>query len=179
MPDLPDPNPFPAEPTVKLRDAVEQDLPAIVEVFNASIPGRAANAELKEVTVESRRDWFHAHSPNRRPLWVATLEGLVIGWVGLSDLFPRDAYQITAEVSVYVAPEHQGRGLGGWMLQALIQRCPEIGVENVISLVFAHNEPSLKAHEKLGFERWGFLPEVTRFDQTRRDVVILGRKTGG
>jgi phosphinothricin acetyltransferase len=169
---------FPGNPAITVREAVEDDLPAIVEIFNAAIPTRSANAELRLVSVESRRDWFHAHTPESRPLWVASLDGNVIAWVGLSDFLPRYAYHITAEASIYVAPAHHGQGIGGWLLGLMLDECPRIGVENVISLVFAHNAPSLKVHERLGFERWGFMPGVTKLDDIRRDVLVLGRKTG-
>jgi phosphinothricin acetyltransferase len=48
---------------VTLRDATEADLPAIVAIYNAAIPGRTATADTDPVTVESRREWFAKHSP--------------------------------------------------------------------------------------------------------------------
>lgn len=169
-------NTFPADPAVTVREAVEADLPAIVAIYNAMIPSRTANADLRLVTVESRLEWFHAHSSGLRPLWVAEKAGQVIAWVGLSDFLPRAAYHITAEVSIYVAADCQASGLGAWLLGLLLDDCPRLGVENVIALVFAHNEPSLKVHGRLGFERWGLLPGVTKLDDARRDVVVLGKK---
>lgn len=167
---------FEPDPAISVRDAVEADLPAIVAIYNQAIPGRAANADLRLVTVESRREWFHAHAPDRRPLWVACRGDEVVGWIGLLDFLPRYAYHVTAEVSVYVSPDHQGRGLGAWLLQRMLAACPRMGVENLISLVFAHNTPSLKAHQRAGFQRWGLLPGVANLDDVRRDVVVLGWK---
>ena len=54
-----------------IRDATEDDLPAIVAIYNASIPGRIATADTEPVSIESRRDWFRDHDPEKRPLWVA------------------------------------------------------------------------------------------------------------
>lgn len=170
-------NVFPDDPSVTLREAIVEDLPAIVAIYNAAIPSRTSNADLRLVTVESRVDWFHLHSPDKRPLWVAEHAGEVVGWVGLTDFLPRYAYHITAEASIYVRPDRQGRGIGAWLLRLMLEECPRLGVENVISLVFAHNASSLKVHERLGFERWGLLPGVTNLDDARRDVVVLGRKT--
>ncbi len=160
----------------ELRDAVRSDLPAIVEIYNASIASRSANAELRPVTIAQREPWFEAHTPDKHPLWVAIVDDQVVGWIGLSPFLPRAAYHITAELSVYVAPGKQGHGLGTWMLEKLLAECPRLGIENVVSLVFAHNYASLRMNEKAGFERWGYLPQVTELDTVRRDVVILGRK---
>lgn len=162
-----------------VRHATPGDLPAIVAIHNASIPGRKASAYLEPVTVEGRREWFDAHSPERRPLWVVIDPDSeeTIAWACLSDYSPRPTYEITAEASLYLVPEWQDRGLGTWLMRRLIDYAGNIGVEVVISLVFAHNPASLRIHEKLGFERWGYLPGVTNMAGVRRDVVVLGIRT--
>jgi len=53
-----------------IRDANVDDLPAIVAIYNAAIPGRMATADLEPLSVESRRQWFNEHLPGSRPLWV-------------------------------------------------------------------------------------------------------------
>ena len=58
------------EKAVTIRDAVEADLPAIVDIYNAAIATRLATAQLEPVAVEERRNWLKEHSPDRYPLWV-------------------------------------------------------------------------------------------------------------
>lgn len=159
-----------------VRDFTAADEQAIVDIHNSAIPGRMASGYLQPVTVEQRRGWLDAHSPDHRPLLVAVLDKQVIGWGCLSQLFQREAYDITAEASVYVTPEAQGSGVATAIFESLFARCPKLGVENIVSLIFGHNEPSIRLHRKLGFEDWGFMPAVTDMDGTRRDVVILGKK---
>ncbi|MEM9186806.1 MAG: N-acetyltransferase family protein [Planctomycetota bacterium] len=162
-----------------IRDATAADLPAVVAIHNESIPGRRASAYLEPVTVEGRKEWFGAHSPDRRPLWVVcddTQEGQVIAWGCLTDYSPRPAYAITAEVSLYITPGRQGEGIGPWLMQRLVDECPRLGVERVVSLVFEHNRPSVRMHEKLNFEQWGLLPGVCDMAGVRRDVVVLGKR---
>ena len=72
---------------VAIRDAVEGDLPAIVEIYNSTIPGRLVSADLEPISVRDREDWFRAHGPERRPLWVADEGGEVAGWLSLGDFF--------------------------------------------------------------------------------------------
>ena len=57
--------------TWTLRDATQADLPAIVAIYNQTIPGRMVTADLDPVSVEQRKAWFAAHSPDKHPLWVA------------------------------------------------------------------------------------------------------------
>jgi phosphinothricin acetyltransferase len=157
-----------------IRDAVDADLPRIVEIYNASIPSRLATADTEPVTIESRHAWFATRDPQRRPFWVLERDGAILAWIRLSSFYGRPAYEATAEVSLYVAPEAQGQGLGPRLFQEMIRRCPDFGVTTLLSFVFGHNEPSLKMNRKLGFEQWGLLPQVAELDGIKRDLVILG-----
>ncbi len=157
-----------------IRDATLADLPAIVEIYNASIPGRLATADTTPVTVESRRAWFDAHEPGLRPIWVLEEEGDIAGWLDVHPFYGRAAYEATVEVAVYVAPAFQGRGVGRRLLREMISRARQFGIINLLAFVFAHNDPSMKLFESEGFVRWGHLPRVAKLDGVERDLVILG-----
>jgi phosphinothricin acetyltransferase len=160
----------------RIRDALESDLPAIVAIYNASIPGRRATADTEPVTVAERRPWLAAHTADRRPLWVAESEGTVRGWLGFQSFYGRPAYAATAELSVYVAATAQQRGVGRHLLRHAIEQAPRLGLSTLLGFVFAHNTPSLTLFERAGFERWGHLPRVAVLDGVERDLVILGRR---
>ena len=158
-----------------IRDAVEADLPFIVEIYNATVPARMVTAELEPTTVEARLPWFREHSPEQYPCWVAELEGRVIGWLDFKKFQARAAYRGTAEISVYVHDEFRHRGVGQRLLEQAIARAPSLGITALVGLIFGHNEPSLKLFRRLGFERWGFLPGVAQLDRVERDLVVMGR----
>ena len=159
---------------MKIRDAIESDLPAIVQIYNAAIPGRMATADLKPVSVESRLAWYREHSPNSLPIWVMESEQKIVGWLSFQLFYGRAAYQHTAEVSIYVAPDRQCCGIGQKLLQSAIARSPELQLKTLMGIIFAHNQPSLKLFEKFGFQQWGYLPQVAELDGVERDVIILG-----
>jgi phosphinothricin acetyltransferase len=159
-----------------MRDATERDLPAIVEIYNSTIPGRMATADTEPVSVESRLPWFRAHDPKRRPLLVHEVAGEIAGWISLQDFYGRPAYAHTAEVSVYVAARERGRGHGARMLAEIIQRAPGLGVATLLGFIFAHNAPSLRLFERAGFSRFGSLPRVAELDGIERDLAIVGRR---
>jgi L-amino acid N-acyltransferase YncA len=158
-----------------IRDAVEADLPAIVEIYNATVPTRLVTAELEPTTVEARLPWFRKHSSERHPFWVAESEGRVIGWLDFKSFLPRCAYRGTAEISVYVDEEFRHRGVGQRLLEQAIARAPSLGITALVGLIFGHNEPSLKLFQRLGFERWGFFPGVAQLDGVERDLVVMGK----
>lgn len=158
-----------------IRDAVETDLPVIIEIYNATVPTRMVTAELEPTNVEARLPWFREHSPEQYPFWVMESDGRVIGWLDFKKFLPRCAYRGTAEISVYVDENFRGRGVGQRLLQHAIAHAPSLGITALVGLIFGHNEASLKLFERLGFERWAFLPGVAQLDGVQRDLVMLGQ----
>jgi L-amino acid N-acyltransferase YncA/predicted O-methyltransferase YrrM len=157
-----------------IRDAVEADLPAIIEIYNATVPTRMVTAELEPTTVETRLSWFRDHSPDEYPFWVAESDGRVIGWLDFKKFLPRGAYRGTSEISVYVHENFRRHGVGQRLLEEAIARAPLLGITALVGLIFGHNEPSLKLFGRLGFERWGFFPAVAQLDDVKRDLVVVG-----
>src|SRR5438477_9690282 len=157
-----------------IRDAVEADLPTIVEIYNATVPTHMVTAELEPTTVEARLPWFREHWSEHYPFWVAESEGRVIAWLDFKRFLPRCAYRGTAEISVYVDEQFRRHGVGQRLLEEAIARAPSLGITALVGLIFGHNEPSLKLFQRFGFERWGFFPAVAQLDGLKRDLVIVG-----
>ncbi|WP_298080755.1 GNAT family N-acetyltransferase, partial [uncultured Cardiobacterium sp.] len=105
-----------------IRPARATDLPAIVAIYNSTIESRASTADLAPVSVASRQAWFAAHHGNRPLYVVEDTDGTIAAWSSFSDYYPRAAYRISAEISIYVAPERRGNGLGRKLLQEMLQR---------------------------------------------------------
>jgi phosphinothricin acetyltransferase len=158
-----------------IRDAVEADLPAIVEIYNAAIRSRISTAQLDPVSVEARLPWFREHAPESYPLWVVAIDGQIAAWLSFHPFIPRGAYRRTAEISVYVGEKFRRIGLGRALLEKAIAHSPSLEITALVGGIFGHNEPSLRLFERLGFERWGFLPRIARVDDVERDLVMMGR----
>ncbi|MEO1428434.1 MAG: N-acetyltransferase family protein [Cyanobacteria bacterium J06633_8] len=161
-----------------IRHATENDLPAIVAIYNASIPSRMATADLEPVSVMSRINWFKKRSPLKHPLWVIETGEVIAGWLSFQPFYGRPAYHATAEVSIYIASNYQKRGLGKRLLKEAIRQSPNLGLKTLIGFIFGHNEASLKLFEQFGFEPWGNMPLIAELDGVERDLVILGLRVG-
>lgn len=61
---------------------------------------------------------------------------------------------------MYVRDGWRGKGLGGLMLEALMDRARCCGHHSMIARVIAHNEASLRLHEGHGFARVGHERQV-------------------
>lgn len=158
---------------IHVRDAVEADLPAIVDIYNQSIDGGWSTADTRPITVAERIDWFRKHDPRKRPLWVAEIDGKIVAWIGLSSFYGgRPAYDATAEVSLYVAGACRGRGIGEFLKKRMIEHCPRLGVTTLLSMHFDHNEATRRLNERLGFEPMGHLTEIAVLNGVKRGLVI-------
>ncbi|HXJ21633.1 MAG TPA: GNAT family N-acetyltransferase [Polyangia bacterium] len=159
-----------------LRDAREDDLDAIVRIYNASIPGRLATADTEPVSTESRRAWFRDRDLARHPIWVAEREGRVAGWLSFGKFYGRPAYAATSELSVYIDPAFQRGGIATELIEQAIARAPALGITTLLGFVFAHNDGSVALCRRFGFELWGHLPRIAVLDGVERDLLILGRR---
>ncbi|PCE28647.1 N-acetyltransferase [Paraburkholderia acidicola] len=161
------------------RNATLDDLPAIVAIYNSTVPSRNVTADLEPVSIESRLAWFHEHGPDKRPLWVVEDGGQIIAWLSFSNFYGRPAYSRSAEVSIYLHEDARGKGLGKQLLAASLAAAPALGIDTVLGFIFGHNEPSLRLFRGFGFDVWGTLPRVAVLDGVERDLVILGHRVVG
>ena len=101
-----------------LRMAQRTDSSSIVDIYNSTIASREVTAALEPVSVTEREPWFLAHD-DRHPIWVlSNARNDILAWVSIEPFFNgRAAYAATAEVSIYLAANQRGQGLGKKLLQ--------------------------------------------------------------
>ncbi|MFN8009137.1 MAG: N-acetyltransferase family protein [Terriglobia bacterium] len=156
-----------------IREATETDLPAIVDIYNQSIPAGWSTADTKPITVADRVEWFRKFDPARRPIWVAEANGKVVATVYLSSFYAgRPAYDATAEVSVYVATAYHKKGIGRRLKEFVIGECPRLGVTTLLSMHFDHNAATRHINDGLGFEVLGHLTEIAVVEGQKRGLII-------
>ncbi len=158
---------------IRVRDATEADLPALVDIYNQSIPAGRSTADTRPLRVEDRRAWFAQFSPDKRPIWVAERAGRIIGCIYITSFYGgRPAYDKTAEVSLYMANDAQGQGIGSDLMQRMIDACPRLGVTTLIGMHFDHNEATRRLNDRFGFQQVGHLPEIAEVHGQKRGLLI-------
>ncbi|ROR35327.1 phosphinothricin acetyltransferase [Kitasatospora cineracea] len=103
--------------------------------------------------------------------------GRVLGWAAVSPVSSRPAYAGVVEHSVYVHPDHRGRGIAGTLLEALIDSTEKAGIWTVQSSVFPENTASLALHARAGFRTIGTRERVARHRGVWRDTVLIERRS--
>jgi phosphinothricin acetyltransferase len=148
------------------------DGPRVLEIYRQGIA--TGNATF-ETDVPDWPSFDKSHHPFGR--FVAESDGRVVGWSALTPSSQRCAYAGVAEVSVYVAPEAQGQGVGRALLEALLPASEEAGLWTLTAGILRENEASLRLHQKVGFRLIGFNERVGQLDGVWRDVIRMERRS--
>lgn len=163
-----------ATPSVEftIEKMTAADWPEVRAIYLTGIATGHASFELDAPTWEI---WDAKHLPDFR--FVARNAEDVCGWTALSPVSQRRAYAGVAELSIYVAPESQCRGIGHALLVAIIARSEEGGIWTLQSSVFPENAASVRLHLKCGFREVGRRERLGKRDGAWRNVLLLERRS--
>lgn len=157
----------------QIRLAERKDLQRLNDIYNWAVLHTVATFDLEERSVEQNEQWFVFHQTFFYPIYVVETERNLIGWGSLSPFHPKEAYRLTGEFSIYLAPEFQGKGVGNLLLQHLCQCAQMLGYHSLIGLITATNSVSLGLAKKHGFLQVGCLHEVgIKFEQWL-DIIVV------
>lgn len=101
----------------------------------------------------------------------------IVGWAALTPVSGRCVYAGVAEVSVYVHPNAQGKGIGKKLLEQLIRESEKDNLWTLQAGVFPENSSSLKIHEQCGFRKVGYREKIGKMKNVWRDTVLLERRS--
>jgi L-amino acid N-acyltransferase YncA len=120
--------------------------------------------------------WDAARLPAPR-LVARSDDGSLAGWAALSPVSSRCVYAGVAEVSVYIAEDQRGRGVGLALLTALIEQSEAAGVWTLQAGIFPENTASVALHHSCGFRMVGRREKLGQLDGEWRDVLLLERRS--
>lgn len=151
--------PSPPAGTIPIRNAHEDDLPAITEIYADAVRHGTASYELDPPPLTEMRKRFQALAAGGFPYLVAELDGIVAGYAYAGPFRPRPAYRFVVEDSVYVAPDAKGLGIGRALISRLVEESRRLGFRQMIAVIGdgRPDSPSVKLHEALGFRHSGRL----------------------
>jgi phosphinothricin acetyltransferase len=151
-----------------------EDWPAVREIYEAGMSTGDATLESEP---PDRDSWQRGHLEAGR-LVARDPDDRVVGWIALSPVSDRCAYDGVAWESVYVAADARGRGIGRRLLEAAIAASEGAGIWTLQAGVLAENTASLALHERCGFRRVGVREALGRDGSGRwRDVILLERRS--
>jgi L-amino acid N-acyltransferase YncA len=162
-----------------LRDATEDDLPAIQAIYAHHVLHGVASFEETPPSVDDLRGRLAAVRAHGLPYLVAQIGGTLAGYCYATPYRPRAAYRHTLEDSIYIDDAWRGRGLGRLLLHALIERCETGPWRQMVAVIADHGSGgSLSLHRSLGFELVGTLRAVGFKHGRWLDTTLMQRALG-
>ncbi|HUV20299.1 MAG TPA: GNAT family N-acetyltransferase [Gammaproteobacteria bacterium] len=155
-----------------IRNLVESDAAAVLVIYQQGLDSGEASFETR---APKWRVWNKKYLPVCR--LIAQQDDQVLGWAALAAVSARDCYRGVAEVSVYVASEHLGRGIGNALMAALVSASENNGIWSLYSSIFPENKATLRLHLRHGFREVGIRERIAQQDDRWRDTMILERRS--
>ena len=151
----------------------EAHWPAVKAIYEAGIATGNATFETQAPAWEA---WDQAHLGHSR-LVAVDEAGTVLGWAALSPVSSRCVYGGVAEISVYIAAEARGQGVGRQLLQALIADSEAHGIWTLQAGTFEENTASIGLHTQMGFRVMGYRERIGQHHGVWRNTVQMERRS--
>ena len=162
-----------------IRPCHSEDIPAITAIYAHHVLGGTGTFELDPPSQSDMAERRTEVLAKGLPYLVAVDGTSVLGFAYCNWFKPRPAYRFSAEDSIYLAPDAQGRGLGRALLTELAVQAEKAGVRKLIAVIGdSANTGSIAVHRSVGFSLVGVLKSCGwKFDQWR-DVVMMDKALG-
>ena len=157
-----------------VRPATAADAPAIAALYGHHVLHGAGTFEEAPPSADDMAGRIRTVLDGGFPWRVVEDEGRLVAYAYAAPYHPRSAYRFTAEDSVYVAQDAQGRGYGRAALTAVISACEAMGLRQLVAVIGdTRNTASIAVHRALGFAPCGTLPAVGVKAGRWLDVVLM------
>ncbi|EEQ96560.1 acetyltransferase [Brucella intermedia LMG 3301] len=143
-----------------IRHATEADLPALLAIYNDAVENTLAIWNETLVDLENRREWLKARNRDGFPVLVAERDGAILGYASYGPFRPFEGFRHSSELSIYVASNARGGGIGRALLAELVEEARERKVHVLVAGIEAGNAASVALHKSQGFEDCGTLRQV-------------------
>ena len=154
------------------RNLEPADAVKVLEIYQQGLDGAEASFETR---APDWSGWDRKYHPFCR--LVSEQAGLILGWAALAPVSSRDCYRGVAEVSIYVAGNQRGKGIGSELMAALVETSEENGIWSLYASIFPENRATLRLHLRQGFREVGFRERIAQQHGRWRDTLILERRS--
>ena len=173
--------------TITLRPAVPDDARALLAIYAPYIQNTAITFE-RDVPTEADFRARIEHTLAFYPYLVAERDGKPVGYAYASRFSVRAAYDWSAELSIYLAPEGQKQGIARQLYEVLEAALKKMGITNLYAKIaspdqddcyLTHN--SVDFHQHMGFSVCGQMKAVGSkfgrwYNLTYMEKIIAGHE---
>ena len=157
----------------KYRMATFDDAAGIREIAEYYINRTTASWRYEALDLSGYEEMIRRHQKPNRPMWIAEVNGKVVGYSCLSEFRAPEGYWPCAEDSVYVHPDYTRQGIGHRLMKLLIDSAREARLKAIIAAIDGANLESIEFHRQFGFYECGRLNQIAWKQNSFRDLVLM------
>ncbi len=157
---------------MEIKSLIAEHYPQVAQIYEEGIATGKATFQTKAYSWE---DWDKGHLNFCR--FGAFQDDILMGWVALSPVSSRCVYAGVAELGIYVAEAHRGKGVGQKLLKTLVEESEKKGIWTLQAGIFAENTASIALHEKCGFRKVGFREKIGKLNNVWLDNVLMEKRS--
>jgi len=146
--------------SIDTRPATEDDAAGIAGIYNYYVANTCVTFETTPVAPADIAQRMAAAGAANLPWLVAVASQKVIGFAYASQWKGRCAYRFAVESTIYLDPQHRGKGVGKLLYADLLAAIRALAMHAVIGGIALPNDASIRLHEALGFRKVGHFEQV-------------------
>lgn len=156
--------------SVRFRPIEKNDLRDVTSIYNYYVENSTATFHLESITEKEMEDTLRlGHSLYQS--FVVLNNNEICGFCYLGQFRKKEAYDISAEVTLYIKPDFTGKQIGVEILAFMEKVAKNVGLKNLVGVITSENTGSIKLFEKCGYFKVGHLKNIgVKFGRTL-DVV--------
>lgn len=164
----------PNDTTCLVRAANPDDLAATLAIYNHYVEHSVVSFDLEPALLQPWRDkWNLGSASPRYRKFVALCGDVVVGYAASIRMRDKPAWDTSVETSIYVHPEHHGRGIGGQLYRALFHALAEADLHRAYASITLPNDASIGLHQRFNFHRVGTMTQAGRKFDRYWDVLWM------
>ena len=160
-----------------LRPATREDADALAAIYAPHVRDGTGTFEEEPPSAQVMEERLGRVIDAGWPWIVAERDGEPVGYAYATQFRDRPSYRYTCEDSVYVATEAGGHGVGGQLLEALVEAAAAAGFRQMLAVIGdSANRASIALHERQGFVHSGTITNAGMKFGRWIDVVLMQRQ---
>ena len=160
---------------VEYSPVTSSDLPAILAIYNHYILNSTATFHSGILSGNDLEEFLFISHP-KYPSFLIKDNDEMIGYCFLTRYKNRQAYDRSAEVSIYLKPEFTGKGIGLSALNHLETAAKMAGIHVLVGTICGENHASIRLMEKAGYLRCAHLKNIGEKFGKILDVVMYQKE---
>ena len=144
---------------IAFKSILPENIAEVTSIYNYYVENSIATFHLDPISCQEMESTLLLGHPLYKS-FVILCKNEVVGFCYLGQFRKKEAYDISAEVTLYIKHNYTGKKMGVEVLTFMEKTAKELGIKNLIGVITSENTGSLKLFERNGYFKCGHLKNI-------------------